>query len=277
MSDDRADSDPGALAEDLDTVGVAVGDRADRVASVAVERPEKRNALNDQVRRELKTALTACEESDAVRVIVLTGSEECSAFVAGADIAEFADRSAIEQREASKRPRIYEHVENLETPVIARINGHCLGGGNELALACDIRYARSDAKLGQPEISLGIMPGGGASQRLPRLVGEGQAMRLALSGEIIDAEEAHEIGMVDGVFDSGAFDEAVYELAGSIAEKSPVALEFTKKAVKAASRMDLDAGIEYEAELFSQLFSTADKDEGIAAFLEDREPEWSGR
>lgn len=271
------DADVESVGEGLETVGLAVGDRVDHVARVTVDRPKKRNALNERVRRELKAALDACEEIDDIRVIVLTGSEECNSFVAGADVEEFADRSALEQREASKRPRVYERVADLEKPVIARINGHCLGGGNELALASDVRYALAGSKLGQPEISLGIMPGGGATQRLPRLVGQGQARRLALSGEIIDADEAYEIGMVDGVFEEDDLDDAVYDLAAKMAAKSPVALEFTKKALNAADRTNLGQGIEYEAELFSHLFATRDKDEGIEAFLEDREPEWEGR
>jgi len=161
--------------------------------------------------------------------------------------------------------------------VIAVINSHALGGGCELIQACDVRIAHERAKIGQPEINLGIMPGGGGTQRLPRLVGEGTAMRLILSGELIDAAEAAEIGLVDEVYGDEGFDDRVYELAGMMADKSPVALEFAKKAIEASSRMGLDQGIEYEAELFAQLFDRADKNEGIDAFFEDREPEWQGR
>jgi enoyl-CoA hydratase len=246
------------------------------VARITLDRPEKRNALNGQLRSELKDVLDAVDADDDVRVVVLTGSDESDAFVAGADVSELRERSAIEQREASKRPRVYEYVDDLEKPVIARINGHCLGGGNELALGCDVRIASADAKLGQPEINLGIMPGGGATQRLPRLVGEGQAMRLILSGELVDATEAAEIGLVDEVCEPGELDERVTELAGRMAAKSPLALELAKDAIKAGSRMDLEAGIEYEAELFAMLFAGEDKDEGIDAFFEEREPEWSG-
>lgn len=279
MSDD---ADPEGVAADFDTVDVLVGERpdgtsADRVATVVIDRPDARNALNGQVREELKATLDAVEADDDVRVVVLTGSGEAGAFVAGADVTELRERDAIEQREASKRPRVYEYVDDLEKPVIARINGHCLGGGSELAQGCDVRIAREDAKLGQPEINLGIMPGGGATQRLPRLVGEGHAMRLILSGELIDASEAAEIGLVEEVHPEDELDDRVYGLAGAMADKSPIALEHAKKAVKAASRMDLEDGIEYEAELFATLFSTRDKDEGIDAFLEDREPEWEGR
>ncbi|WP_433624682.1 enoyl-CoA hydratase/isomerase family protein [Halomicrococcus sp. NG-SE-24] len=278
MSDDAGDvpGGPEAVAGECETVDVSVGERADQVATVTLSRPDARNALNAQLRAELKAVLDAVEAAETVRVVVLTGSDESGAFVAGADVTELRERGPIEQREASKRPRVYEYVDDLEKPVVAAVNGHALGGGCELAQACDVRIAREDAKLGQPEINLGIMPGGGGTQRLARLVGEGQAMRLILSGEIIDAEEANDIGLVDEVHPEGEFDDRVSELAGRMASKSPLALELAKKAVKASSRMDLDAGIEYEAELFAQLFASGDKNEGIDAFLEDREPEWEG-
>jgi enoyl-CoA hydratase len=264
-----------AVAADCETVNVAVGDRVDHVATVELSRPDARNALNAQLRAELKEVIDAVDDSD-VRVVVLTGAEGTGAFVAGADVTELRERDTLEQREASKRPRVYEYVDDCEMPVIARINGHALGGGCELIQACDVRIAHEDAKIGQPEINLGIMPGGGGTQRLPRLVGEGQAMRLILSGELIDADEARDIGLVDEVHGDDTFDDSVYDLAASMAEKSPVALEFAKKSVKAASRMDLESGIEYEAELFAQLFATEDKNEGIDAFFEDRDPEWQG-
>ncbi|KYH23853.1 3-hydroxypropionyl-coenzyme A dehydratase [Halalkalicoccus paucihalophilus] len=272
---ESADPNSEAVGAECSTVSVAVGDRVDGVATVTLSRPEARNALDAQLRAELSDVLEAIEDDDRVRVVVLTGDDDGKAFVAGADVSELRERDAIEQREASKRPRIYERVADLSKPVIARINGHALGGGCELAQACDVRIAHERAKLGQPEINLGIVPGGGGTQRLPRLVGQGQAMRLILSGELIDAEQAAEIGLVEEVPEN--FDERVYDLAGSMAEKSPVALEFAKTAVQASARMDLSSGIDYEAELFSQLFATEDKNEGIDAFFEDRDPEWRGR
>jgi enoyl-CoA hydratase len=273
---DDAIGTPEAVAAECETVNVAVGEHVENVATVTLSRPDARNALNAQLRAELKDVLAAIEASD-VRVVVLTGSDESGAFVAGADVTELRERGPLEQREASKRPRVYEYVDDLEQPVIGAVNGHALGGGCELAQACDTRIAREDAKLGQPEINLGIMPGGGGTQRLPRLVGEGQAMRLILSGEIIDAEEAHDIGLVDEVHGEDEFEDRVYDLAESMAGKSPLALEFAKKAVKASSRMELEQGIEYEAELFAHLFASEDKNEGIDAFFEDREPEWQGK
>ncbi|MEY7851731.1 enoyl-CoA hydratase/isomerase family protein [Natrarchaeobius sp. A-rgal3] len=265
-----------SVADDCETVEVALDDPAATVATVTLSRPDARNALDAQLRRELTRVLERVEKS-RVRVVVLTGSPDSNAFVAGADVTELRERNALAQREASKRPRVYEVVDDLRQPVIARINGHALGGGCELAMACDVRIADERAKLGQPEISLGLMPGGGGTQRLPRLVGEGQAMRLILSGELLEAAAAAEIGLVDVVCEPDELDREVSTLASSMAQHSPVALEFAKRAVAASARMDLEAGIEYEAELFAQLFAAGEKNEGIDAFLEDRDPEWRAR
>ncbi|GAA0511387.1 enoyl-CoA hydratase [Halorubrum aquaticum] len=266
-----------SAAAESETLSASVGDRVEGVATVTLSRPEARNALNAELREDLIAVLDAVADDDAVRVVVLTGDDESGAFVAGADVTELRERDALEQREASERPRVFEHVADCPKPVIARVNGHALGGGLELALACDVRIAAEDGKIGQPEINLGIIPGGGGTQRLPRLVGTGQAMKLILSGELLDAAEAADVGIVEEAYPAAELDDRVYDLAGSMAEKSPVALEFAKTAVQASERMDLETGIDYEAELFAQLFATADKDEGIDAFLEDREPEWKGR
>ena len=265
--------------EDADYKFVAVETDApvERVTTVTIDRPDSRNALNMQVRRELIDAFETLEATDGVRVAVLTGSGESKAFVAGADITELEGRSVVEQREASKRPGVYDVVDDLELPVIARIDGFALGGGCELAMACDVRLASERSTLGQPEINLGIIPGGGGTQRLPRLVGEGHAKRLVLSGELIDADEAREIGLVDEVYPHDELNDRVEALAGAMAEKSPIALELGKEAVSAASRMSLEDGLDYEKELFAVLFSTEDRDEGVAAFMEDRDPEFEGR
>lgn len=249
---------------------------SDHVATVTIDRPDARNALNAQVRVELKRVVERLSESDA-RVVVLTGTDEAKAFVAGADVSELRERDTFEQREASRRPRVYEAVAEMPQPVIARLNGHALGGGCELALACDIRIAHERAKIGQPEITLGLIPGGGGTQRLPRLVGEGQAMRLILTGELVSAEEAADIGLVDVVCTDEEFDERVDDLARSMAEQAPLALELGKEAIKASSRLGLDDGLDYEANLFVQLFASHDKNEGIDAFFEKRDPEWQGR
>lgn len=267
------------VAADCDHVSVAIDEPDEGVATVTLSRPDARNALDAQLRRELIAVCGALDDPDrdaGVRVVVLTGDDAGKAFVAGADVTELRDRNAPEQRRVSERPRVYETVAALRQPVIARINGHALGGGCELALACDVRIAHERARLGQPEIGLGIMPGGGATQRLPRLVGEGEAMKLALTGELIDAAAAAEKGLVEEAHPDDAFDDRIAELAGAMATKSPTALFRTKEAVRASARLPLDRGIDYEAELFVGLFDTADKAEGIAAFLEDREPEWSG-
>ena len=265
------------VADDCDLVRVEVGERADYVATVTIDRPEARNALNGQIRAELKAVFEVVADDDAVRVVVLTGADEAKAFVAGADVKELRERGVVEQREASERPRVYEVVADCPKPVVARVNGHALGGGCELAQACDVRIARDNAKFGQPEINLGLIPGGGGTQRLTRLVGPGQAMRLVLSGELVDAVEAAEIGLVEDAVAPDELDERVDDLAGKMASKSPLALQRAKEAVKAASRLDLDAGLDYEKELFVGLFATEDKNEGIDAFFEDRDPEWHGR
>lgn len=273
---DEAD-DPEAVAAEFESVRVSVGGRVEGVATVTIDRPDARNALDATVRSELLDALAAVEDSDAVRVVVLTGSEESGAFVAGADVSELRERDPLAQREATNHPRVYEAVANLDQPVIAAVNGHALGGGCELAQACEVRIAHAGARLGQPEINLGLMPGGGATQRLPRLVGPGQAAKLVLTGDLVDAEEARTMGLVDEVHADEDFEDRVYELAGTMAEKSPVALEHATRALRASQRLDLEAGIEYEKELFLQLFATEDKAEGIEAFFEDRDPEWVGR
>ena len=271
------EADPRELSADAETVRLTIDDDPDGVATVVIDRPDARNALNGTVRTELKALVRALEADEEVRVLVLTGADEAKAFVAGADVGELRERDLLEQRAASARPRVYEVVADCSMPVIGRINGHALGGGCELAMACDVRYAAERAKLGQPEITLGLIPGGGGTQRLPRLVGQGQAMRLVCSGDLVDATEAAEIGLVDAVYPADALDDEVYGLAASMAANSPVALEYAKRAIRASVQLPLEDGLEYEAELFVQLFATEDKDEGIDAFFEDRDPEWTGR
>jgi enoyl-CoA hydratase len=246
------------------------------VATVTVNRPDKRNALNSRVRSEVVAALDALRDDDSVRVVVFTGAGE-KAFVAGADIGEFAERTPLEQREAMTGRRVFDEIAAFPKPTIAMINGFCLGGGCELALACDVRVASDAARLGQPEINLGIIPGGGGTQRLPRVVGTGQAMRLILSGEIVDAAEALRIGLVDVVHPAGELRERTMEFARGMAAKSPVALRMAKAAVRAAAEMPLAAGLAYETELFVTCFGSEDKREGVAAFLEKRPAEFTGR
>ncbi|MFB6360270.1 MAG: enoyl-CoA hydratase/isomerase family protein [Halobacteriales archaeon] len=266
-------TDPATIAADCELVEAEIGERVPGTATVVIDRPEKRNALNAQVRTELIAVLEAIDESD-LRVVVLTGSADAKAFVAGADVGELHERDVDTQREHMTFPRIYETVADLRQPVIARLNGHALGGGCELALACDVRIAREDAKFGQPEISLGLIPGGGATQRLPRLVGVDHAMELVLSGDLVDGTEAARLGLVTDAVPSEELNGRVYGLAESMAEHSPGALEYAKRAVRTAADRTLDDGIQHERELFLELFATGAKDEGIDAFLEDREPAW---
>jgi enoyl-CoA hydratase len=247
-----------------------------RVAILTVNRPDKLNALNDQVREDLLSALARIEGDEAVGVVVLTGAGE-KAFIAGADIGEFAGRTPFDQRHAMRSPRIFDVMAGFPKPVIAMINGFCLGGGCELAMSCDLIVASERARFGQPEINLGLIPGGGGTQRLPRRVGLGHAMRLILSGEMIGAAEAKEIGLADLVVPHEELRAKTLELAGKIAAKSPLTLRVAKEAVRASQRLAIEEGLLYERDLFCLCFSTADKEEGVKAFLEKRPAQWTGR
>jgi enoyl-CoA hydratase len=246
-----------------------------QVAVITINRPEKRNTLNATVRRELLQALDQLRADDDARVVIITGAGD-KAFIAGADIGEFAERTPVEQRAVMAQRPVFDEVAAFPKPVIAMINGFALGGGCELALACDLRIAARSAKFGQPEIKLGIIPGGGGTQRLPRLVGVGNAMRLILTGELINAEEAARIGLVDLVTDDTDLAERTLEVARAMAAHSSLALRLAKTAVRAAEEMPLAAGLAYERELFVTAFGSQDKREGVAAFLEKRAPRFTG-
>ena len=251
-------------------------ERRERVAIITINRPDKRNALNIKTREEGAALLEDLRNDTSVGVVVFTGAGD-KAFIAGADIGEFAGRTAMMQRDVMTARSLFTAIDTFPKPVIAMINGYCLGGGCELALACDIRIASETASFGQPEINLGIIPGGGGTQRLTRLVGEGRAMELILSGEIIDAKTAYEIGLVNHVFPADQLQAKTMEIANRIAAKSPMALSLAKEAVKLASRSNLDDGLRREVDLFALCFSTEDKDEGVSAFLEKRKPVWKGK
>lgn len=247
-----------------------------RVAILTINRPDKLNALNQQVRDEMLDHLNAIEADDGIGVVVITGAGEKS-FVAGADISEFEGRSPFDQREAMRFPRIFDVMAAYPKPVIAMINGFCLGGGCEMSMSCDMRIASDRARFGQPEIKLGLIPGGGGTQRLPRLVGMGHAMRLTLTGDMIGAEEAASIGLVDQVVPHEELRAKTLELASKIASMSPLTVRVGKEALRASERMAIEEGILYERDLFCLCFSTEDKVEGVDAFLNKRKAEWKGR
>ncbi len=250
--------------------------RAEGVAVLTINRPDKLNALNSAVHVEGVAAIDELRKDEAVRVLIITGAGEKS-FIAGADIGEFAGQTPISQRSNFYERTLFNSLDTFPKPVIAMINGFCLGGGCELALACDIRTASEKARFGQPEINLGIIPGGGGTQRLTRLIGEGKAMEMILTGDMIDAQTAFGLGLVNHVFAPGELEAKTLELASKIAEKSPIALQMAKEAVKLASRSNLDEGLRREIDLFAVCFSTEDKEEGVAAFLEKRKPVFKGR
>ncbi len=249
---------------------------ADGIATLTIDRPEKRNALNAAVRRELIMALDALRSDPDARVLVVTGAGD-QAFVAGADVAEFAARKPAEQRAAMEARSAFEELAAFPCPTIAMIRGWALGGGCELALACDIRVAARSARLGQPEVRLGLIPGGGGTQRLPRLVGYGQALRLVLTGEPVDAEEAARIGLVDLMVDEGELEMRTRALAAAMAAHSPLALQLAKESVRAALELPLRDGVRRERELFLSAFASADGVEGVRAFLDKRPPRFTGR
>lgn len=246
------------------------------VATVTINRPDKLNALNTAVREQFVAALADLDANDDVRVVIVTGAGE-KAFVAGADIGEFDGETAYAGYRLAKNFGIFEAPDKFSKPIIAAINGFALGGGCELAMACDIRIASEKAKFGQPEISLGILPGGGGTQRLPRLIGMGAAYKLLYTGDMIKAEEALQLGLVNEVVPPDQVLPRARELATTIASKSPAALRFIKETVRASARMPLDEGLRFETALFGLVFATDDKVEGIRAFLEKRKAEFTGR
>ena len=249
-------------------------DEGRRVALVRFNRPKQLNALNGAVMDALCSSLEALDADDAIRCIVVTGDER--AFAAGADIAEMASASPIEMLRANRIAQ-WDRVRRIGKPVIAAVNGWCLGGGCELAMALDLIVAGEGARFGQPEINLGVIPGAGGTQRLTRAIGKSRAMEMILTGEPIDAREAHRLGLVARVVPSELVVEDAMTLAATIATKSPLALRLAKEAVNAAYEMSLTDALAHERRLFYLLFASEDQKEGMSAFLEKRDPHFTGR
>ncbi|MBI3931916.1 MAG: enoyl-CoA hydratase/isomerase family protein [Acidobacteria bacterium] len=249
----------------------------DGIAVVTINRPEKLNALNDRTVDELDAAFAAIETDPAVRGVILTGAGE-KAFVAGADIAELATQSPVEGRDRSIRgQRVLGRIERLGKPVVAAVNGFALGGGCELAMACHVRIASENARLGTPEVKLGIMCGYAGTQRLPRLVGRGRALEILLTGEMVDAQEAHRIGLVNRVVPKGELLAEAEALLRKMLANGPVSLRFTLDAVGRGLEMPMDEAQTYEATLFGLICTTEDMEEGTKAFLEKRPPKFQGK
>ncbi|MBO0910585.1 MAG: enoyl-CoA hydratase/isomerase family protein [Acidobacteria bacterium] len=247
------------------------------IAYVTVNRPKVLNALNMATMEELRAAFHEIKNDASVRLVILTGAGE-KAFIAGADIGELAQHNAVSAKEYTHRGQsVLNLIEHLGKPVIACINGFALGGGCEIAMACTLRLASENARLGQPEVKLGILPGYGGTQRLPRLVGKGIALELLLTGEMISAQEAYRIGLVNAVVRPGELISRAEAIAETIIRNAPLAVAYIIEAVNQGMEMPLAEGLYLEATLFGVVSATEDKREGTAAFLEKRQAEFKGK
>ena len=249
-------------------------DKKDAIAYVTLNRPKVLNALSHATWEDLHTAFTQAQQDPAVRGVILTGAGD-KAFIAGADISELAHVTAVEAEQSSRFGQaVLDLIENLGKPVIAAVNGFALGGGCETAMACTIRIASENAKFGQPEVKLGILPGGGGTQRLPRLVGKGRALQLILTGDTISAQEAYRIGLVNEVVAPGTLIPRAEAILREIAANAPIAITLALQAVNSANQAE---GLALEASYFGLAAGTEDKAEGTSAFLEKRAPRFKGR
>src|SRR5467141_2179312 len=252
-------------------------EKKDGIAYITFNRPKVLNALNRKTVEELRDALLDAMDDSSVRVVILTGAGEKS-FVAGADISELAQRTPVDGKDFSLFGQsVFHLLETLGKPSICAINGFALGGGCELALSCTIRLASKTAKLGQPEVKLGIIPGYGGSQRLARLCGKGAAHELCLTGEMISAEEAQRIGLVNHIYDPAELLPAAEAIAKKIIANAPLAVKYTMEAIERGVEMPQEEGLFLEATLFGLVCATEDKREGTTAFLEKRPPQFKGR
>ena len=247
-----------------------------KIGIVTVNRPQQMNSMNSLTRSELAEAFNFLESDKDIAVILLTGSEG-KAFIAGADIKEFLNQTLETEKQLEEDWIVTTIISNLKKPVIAVIDGFCLGGGLELAMSCDLRIASDRSKLGQPEINIGIIPGAGGTQRLTRLIGEGRAMEMILTGRMITAEEAFSYGIVNFVYDSDDLMDEAIQIANTIGDKSKYAVERAKKCVKAVSEMNLKDGLKLEREMFIECLNSEDGEEGITAFIEKRKPNFKGK
>jgi len=255
----------------MDTVKLEI---RDKIAVVTINRPEKRNALSREVRECLYQRLQEIDSRKDVRAVIITGAGE--AFVAGADIASMKDYTSEAAMKASRHgSRIFSFLENMRVPVIAAINGWALGGGCELTLACDMRICSDDARFGQTEVRIGIIPGYGANVRLPRLIGTGKAKELIYTGRIIDAAEAERIGLVNSVVSKNILMDEAMKLAGRIS-KGPASINLAKQAINKAFDLEMGDALELSSQLYGDVYKTDDSKEGINAFLEKRKPEFTG-
>jgi enoyl-CoA hydratase/carnithine racemase len=246
------------------------------IAYVTVNRPKVLNALNTPTWKDLRAAFEEARDDAAVRGVILTGAGD-KAFIAGADIGELAHATAIDAERSSRFGQgVLDLIENLGKPVVAAVNGFALGGGCETAMACTIRIAMESAKFGQPEVALGLLPGGGGTQRLPRLVGKGRALQLILSGEMIGAQEAHRIGLVNEVVPAAELITRAEAILNKIAANAPVAVKFSLEAVNKGLETSQGEGLLLEASYFGLCAGTEDKKEGTSAFLEKRTPQFHG-
>ncbi len=252
-------------------------ERKSATAFITVNRPKALNALNAATMEELRTSFTAVKNDAGIRAAILTGAGE-KAFIAGADIGELAAQDAIHGKEFAERGQsLLDLIENLGKPVIACVNGFALGGGCEIAMACTMRIASENAQFGQPEVKLGIIPGYGGTQRLPRLIGKGRAMQLVTTGEMISAQEAHRIGLVNEVTPLGELIPRAESIAQKIIANAPLAVQYAMEAVNRGLEMPLAEGLHLEARLFGVCCATEDKQEGTKAFVEKRRPGFKGK
>lgn len=249
---------------------------ADRICTVRINRPQAMNALNSEVLADLDAIFDEIAGDDRIAVVVLTG--EGRAFVAGADISQMSAMNAAEGKSFGvKGSAVFRKIETLGKPVIAAINGFALGGGCELAMACDIRIASAKAKIGQPEVGLGITPGFSGTQRLPRLVGEGKAKELIYTAKAVTADEACRIGLVNKVVEPEELMNETLAMARTIAGNAPLAVRYSKEAINRGVQTDIDTAIAIENDLFALCFATEDQKEGMKAFMEKRAPGWKNR